>query len=111
MRNDPEYEAVWAADLAAIEAAYGAPLISQTWPGADRGATLIHFFRHHPMLLRGKGVFHLARAPNLRDWIRANGQVADYSSSDAYGDNADENQDITPSPMPIKASMSSFAIG
>jgi SAM-dependent methyltransferase len=95
LRHDTEYGPAWAAECAAMEAAYGAPLVSQTWPSAERGAALIHFFRQHTALLKGKKVFHLAPEADLRDWISQNGQVASYSASDAYGDNADENQDIT----------------
>lgn len=94
MRNDPEYEAVWAADLAAIEAAYGAPLISQTWPGADRGATLIHFSAIIPCCCVVRACFILRGS---RTCAIGSEQTAKWPTTHLLmpGDNADENQDIT----------------
>lgn len=82
------------AELDKMEAAYGAPLISQEWPGAERGATLIHYFSNHRSLLRDKRILHMAAEEDLSGWIRQNANAASYTTSDAYGD-ADEAQDIT----------------
>jgi SAM-dependent methyltransferase len=95
LRGHSELGPAWKGELEAMEAAYGGPIVSEDWSGADRGAALIYYFSAHPAILRGKRVLHMAAEANLRDWILENAGAASYRTSDAYGSNADEAQDIT----------------
>jgi SAM-dependent methyltransferase len=100
LRNDLEFGPLLKAELDQMERAYGAPLISAPWPNADRGAALIYYFSSHPDTLRGKKILHMAAEDNLKRWISEKAGAASYRTSDAYGCDADEAQDITAMTLP-----------
>lgn len=95
LANDPILSEKFKDELSKMEAAYGAPIVSEVWPGLDRGETLIYFFEFHPHLLEGKAVLHFAPEPNLREWIKERSGVASYRASNAHRGDSDETQDIT----------------
>jgi SAM-dependent methyltransferase len=103
LRGDPQYDAEWQAQTDALEASYGASLVREDWSSADRGKCLIAYFDAHRALLRGRDILHLAPEGNLRDWFnshRSEFSIGRYRTADAYGDNLDENHDITAIDVP-----------
>jgi len=37
----------------------------------SRGASLLHFLKHHPELVAGKDILHIAPEDELRSWLRS----------------------------------------
>lgn len=97
LRDDPQHGAILGRHVADLEAAYGAPLVTQHWPGT-RGGSLIAYFTAHPEMLTGKSVMHFAPEPALRQWFKAHGTrlgVKDYVTMDGITVDVDILTDIT----------------
>lgn len=83
--------------LAQSDQAYGAQLLTQTWPNVSRGQALCYYFQMHEELLRGKKVLHFSPEPELRAWMlrRTSSLGLVYQTSNIVGDDVDLNQDLT----------------
>jgi hypothetical protein len=85
----------WQDEARHWEAAYGSPIISTDWKGADRAASVRLYFENNKHLLQGKDVLHIAPEPVLAQWLRsAESGIKSYVSADAQFD-ATERHDIT----------------
>lgn len=85
------------AALVASDAAYGAKLVTGTWPDASRGLALKYFFQNHEHLIRGKRIIHFSPEVELHTWIRSIAPEASiqYVTSNIVGSDVDTNQDLT----------------
>jgi hypothetical protein len=72
LREDPAHQSAWLNEVKKLEAAYGAPLVTQQWPNADRGSSIQYYLESHPDLLRGKKVMHFAPEASLKKWFLKN---------------------------------------
>ena len=83
--------------LAVSDAAYGANLVTGSWPHVSRGRALKYFFQNHDHLLRGKRILHFSPEEELREWIQSIRSDAsiEYTTSNIVGDDVDTNQDLT----------------
>jgi SAM-dependent methyltransferase len=83
----------WAAETEAWERAYGAPIITTDWASANRGASLLLYFKARPDLWLGKDVLHVAPEPAMENWMKSAGTKRYISVDGQYA--AGEHHDIT----------------
>lgn len=96
--NSPDSRSELVRQTADLEAHYGAPLVTETWPNAERGAALLYYLENHPELVRGKDVLHIAPEPEPRAWLA---QLANsYRTMDGIPGNVDFIHDITAIALP-----------
>lgn len=82
----------------AYEQAYGAKIVTEKWgPTPSRGAALMHYLQHHPSIVTGKDVLHVAPEPETRAWLPA---VCRYTVLDGVPDEgSDVAADVTEIPL------------
>ena len=101
-RGDPEFGADLARQTEEFENAYGAKVITEKWGAPSRGASLLHYLKHHPELVTGKDVLHVAPEDELRIWLRST--AARYTVLDGVPDaGTDVGADITAIPLAEKS--------
>ena len=101
LQDDPQWSEAWRADVTALENAYGAPLVTEDWSRAGRGASLIAFFKEHRALLAGKEVLHFAPEADLRAWLQSGEtRIKRYVTADGFMSNVDQQHDITDLKIP-----------
>ena len=98
LQSNQQYCAELNRQTHALEAAYGAPLVTKSWAQADRGLTLKLYLENHPEIFTGKDVLHIAPESSIADWMRSR---CNYLTLDGSPDAAiDFNSDITELPIP-----------
>jgi SAM-dependent methyltransferase len=71
LRGDPSLGDELSRQTAAFEQAYGANVITEMWGTPSHGPSLLHYLEHHPDLVAGKDVLHVAPENELRSWLRS----------------------------------------
>lgn len=100
IKADPMLGDELSRQTAAFEQAYGAKVITEKWGTPSRGASLLHYLRHHPDdLVTGKDILHVAPEDELRGWLRD--RARRYVVLDGVPDEGtDVGADITAIPLP-----------
>ena len=99
LKDDPALGDEWSRQTNAFEQAYGAKVITEKWGTPSRGASLLHYLEHHPDLVTGKDILHVAPESELRGWLRS--RARKYVVLDGVPDEGtDVGADITAIPLP-----------
>lgn len=99
LKGDPALGEELSRQTAAYEQAYGAKIITEQWGTPSRGASLLHYLDHHPDLVTGKNILHVAPEDELRGWLRS--RAKQYVVLDGVPDQGtDIGADITAIPLP-----------
>jgi SAM-dependent methyltransferase len=100
-RGDPEFGADLSKQTEAFENAFGAKVITEKWGAPSRGASLLHYLKHHTELVAGKDVLHVAPEDELRSWLQST--TRRYTVLDGVPDaGTDIGADITAIPLADK---------
>jgi Methyltransferase domain len=95
--NDPQFKSDLARQIDELEGAYGAKIVSEKYPNASRGASLILYFQAHEKLIAGKRVLHIAPEPELSRWLSGR---CNYTTLDGLrADDVDVTADVTEMPF------------
>ena len=97
IKHEDQLKENWINETKSFEKAYGAEIISQEWPNADRGSSLLMYFNSHISLLKGKSILHFAPEYSLREWFKeqaGNLNLLKYHTIDGIREDVDEKFDI-----------------